>query len=363
MAHQNASALQLQIQLFAADALGLGEDEVGEGGKHLKAQVTERLGGVRPILHDGAAVIHVVIVVAEGGMARGGGHAVDVVGVGGVAHRVQVCDEGGVSDAEAQSCACQGAGLREGLGDKKIIVLGHQLDRTLRAEVHVGLVDHHHAVGVGLDDGFDLVEGQAESRGGVGVGDDDGLAAEIEVVPMIHREVLFERDFLVGNAVQLGEDGVEAVGDGGEDQGVILVGKGHEGEVQHLVGAVGEDDLLGCNPVEGGQLVGQLSAGGVGVELEPSRLGLGCLNHGGGGREGRLVGVELDILHIPRLLAGGVGGQLFQPFGEEAAHIRPPRRGPQSGRWRFWRGRTAPLVRQSRPPCRLPWRGRRGCSR
>ena len=199
---------------------------------------------------------------------------------------MEISDQSLASDTEAQSRPRQGAGLGEGLGDQEIVILVHQGHCALGAEVHVGLVNHHYAVGVGLDDLLDFRKGQTESRGGVGVGDDDGLPAEVKVIVVVHREIFLQGDLLVGDAVQLGEDGVEAVGDGGEDQGMILVGEGHEGEVQHLVGAVSEDDLLGSDPVEGGQLVGQFSAGGVGVELEPPRLGLGRLDHGGGGREG-----------------------------------------------------------------------------
>ena len=233
---------------------------------------------------------------------------------------MQVGDQVLVTDPKAQSSPRQGAGLGEGLGDQEVIVLVRKRHGALGAEIHVGLVDDHHAVRVGSHDGLDLTEGQAEPRGGVGVGDHDSLAVTVKVIAKVHREVGLQGDLLVGDTVELGEYGVEAVGDGGEHQGVILVGKGHEGKVQNLVRAVGEDDLLGGYPVEGGQLIGQLSAGGVGVELEPSRLGLGRLDHGGGGREGRLVGVELDILHIPGLLPGGVGGQLFQSFGQKAAH-------------------------------------------
>ena len=217
MAHQDASALQLQIQGLAADLIGFGEDEVGERGKHLKAQGAESLGGVCPILHDHAAVIHVVIVIAEGGVARGGGHAVDVVGVGGVAHRVEVGDQSLASDTEAQPRPRQRAGLGEGLGDQEVIVLVHQSHGAFGTEVHVGLVDDHHAVGVGPDDLLDFREGQAESRGGVGVGDHDRFPAQIQIVAVVHREVRLQGDLLVGDAVQLGEDGVEAVGDGGED--------------------------------------------------------------------------------------------------------------------------------------------------
>ena len=38
VAHQNASALQLQIQRLAADLVGFGKDEVGEGGTFPRLQ-------------------------------------------------------------------------------------------------------------------------------------------------------------------------------------------------------------------------------------------------------------------------------------------------------------------------------------
>ena len=205
MAHKYSLLLEARIQRCSAHSGISCENKVCLGVQHLKADFSQGGGGEGTVLHDRAAVLHVVIVVREGGASRRHGHAVDVVGVGGVAHGVQVGDQILVSDAEAQPRPCQGAGLGEGLGDQEIFILVHQLDRTLCAEIHVGLVDHHHAVGVGLHDGLDLVEGEAESRGGVGVGDDDE-AVQAVIFFRIDGEIPFQRHHRGRDAAKLRED-------------------------------------------------------------------------------------------------------------------------------------------------------------
>ena len=101
---------------------------------------------------------------------------------------------------------------------------------------------------------------------------------------------------------------------------MLLVGKCHEGEIQHLVRAVGHDDVVGGNAEHLAHFFGQITAGRVGVELQATCLGGRGFQHAGRGRVGRLVGVELDIGAVNGLLARGVGHQSVKSVAEKAAH-------------------------------------------
>ena len=194
---------------------------------------------------------------------------------------------------------------------------------ALPAEVHIGLVDDHHAVRVGLHDPLHLIPAQGQAGGGVGVGDHNGLVPPV-VVPGVQGEVLLQGDHVGLDAVQVAEHGVKAVGEVGEGRSPAVGGVGQEGEVQRLVGAVGHEHVLRPHPVLAGQGRLQLHGRGVGVQPQPGRFpGVERRGHAGGGRIGGLVGVELHIVFIFRLLPRGVGGQLAELTTEKLGHGTP----------------------------------------
>ena len=167
---EDAALLEGAVELATADAVGLGKNEVGLGVQHHEIKFAEGVGGVGAGLHDLAAVLHVVVVLVQNGTAYCGSHAVDVIRIGGIADGVQVGDQRCLTDAKAQASTRQRAGLGKRARDEEVVVLVHKGNSTLRAEVHVGLVDDHHLVRVGGDDLFHLLQGQGQARGGVGVG-------------------------------------------------------------------------------------------------------------------------------------------------------------------------------------------------
>ena len=188
----------------------------------------------------------------------------------------------------------------------------------LRPEVHIGLVDDHHPVGVGGDDFFHLRQGQGDACGGVGVGQDGEFSGAAETLH-IHGEVLLQGDGGIGDLVQVGKDRVKAVGEPRENRAVL--GEGHEGEVQDVVGAVGQEDVLRPAAVEGGQLFPK--GGPLGVGVQPQVLDI-LVSQGrqdlGGGGIGGLVGVQLDVLFVPGLFPGGVGLETGVLGVQKSAH-------------------------------------------
>ena len=158
---------------------------------------------------------------------------------------------------------------------------------------------------------------QRHAGGGVGVGDGDE-AVQGQVVGGIDAEILPQRDGPAVDAVQVGVYRVEAVADVRE----IGPGRaeGHEGEVQDVVGAVGHEHGLPLHAVARRQRVPQVGAHRVGVQLQLPCLFPHRLDDAGSRGIGALVGVQLDVLHVPGLFAGGVDLQGPVLIGEVFAH-------------------------------------------
>ena len=104
-------------------------------------------------------------------------------------------------------------------------------------------------------------------------------------------------------------DAVAAVGDVGIGQRVALIAERPEREEEVLVAAVAGHDLIRLQAKVLCRGLEQVSTGGVGVEAELFHLGPAHgVQHRRGGRVGALVGVELDVFLVLRLLPRGVGG-------------------------------------------------------
>ena len=247
MADQDTPVLQLFIQRPAADFVGSHKQEVGLAGQYREAQGRQGLGGPLPGGHDGSAFLPVVGFGVHGGLPQPEGQAVDVVGVDGILDFFQVCDQGGGPQGVAQPGTGHGPGLGEGADHHQVFIFLHQRIGALAAEVHIGLVDGHHRIGIGLQNPLDLGAGQAQARGSIGVGDDDE-AVQAVVLDGIDGKIRFQGDHRGLYAAELSENGIKAVADIREGGAVLSVGP--EEEVQHLVGAVAHIDVLGLQTVE-----------------------------------------------------------------------------------------------------------------
>ena len=196
-------------------------------------------------------------------------------------------------------------------------------------------------VGIGGDDPLHLGPGQGPAHLGVGVGQDDHLP-QIQIVLHPHREIRLKGDDICLHLVEVGEDLVKAIGHVGVGGLPGLPGKGPEGEVQNIIGPVGDEDLVGPEAVDLGQLLNQGPAHRVGVEAEiPHLFGVDGRHHLGGRRIGRFIGVQLGIDLVLGLLAGGIDLQMGQTGIQETAHDSSPSK------------RTVALLAwASRPSCR-----------
>ena len=241
MADQDALFPELGIEFFAGDGRVPGEKEVGQRIGHFKTQLAQPPCGPGAGFHDVAAVVPEVCFIFQSADAGGHGHAVDVVGIGGILDGIQVPDQCPAADAQAQPGAGHGPGFGEGLGDQQIVVFVDEGNGALSAEVDVGFIDDHHGIRIGSDDGLDVLKGQVKACGGVGIGDEDGLA-DTAIIRDVDGKILLQGDLRKGNAIETGIDFVKTVGNVRDDH--TPVAEGHECEIQYFVGAVGEEDLV-----------------------------------------------------------------------------------------------------------------------
>ena len=287
----------------------MGENEIGGGGQDPKAPGLQRLRGPGPVVPHGPAAGLEVLLILHGGGPRQQGEAVDVIGVEAVLHPVQVRDQLRRAQGEADAPPRQGAALGHGLRHQEIVILPDQGDAALRTEVHIRLVHNDHPVPVLFQQPPDLRDGNRHARGGVGIGDDHS-AGKVQIVLHVQGEVLPQGD-PPGLQAEQGRLGfVEAICNVRKGRALPLPAEGPEGKGQNLVGAVAGNHVLRGQAVPFGNGGVQSGAGGVGVEIELFRLRPGDgLQHLRRGREGAFVGVQFNVLLVPGLLAGGVGGQ------------------------------------------------------
>ncbi|HLI25137.1 MAG TPA: hypothetical protein VKU91_09285, partial [Acidimicrobiales bacterium] len=205
------------------------------------------------------------------------GDLLEGVEVVGQDHPLQGGHHGGGGDGIAQAQGGQGPRLGEGAGDHEGHVVAHHLQRRPPGELAVGLVDdhqagsgfHHGGHGGGLLAHAGGVVGRAQEhqvgRGGAhqaaGGADVDG-----EVAGPPGTDHLGPGD--------VGDVGVEGVG-GLEGEGPpALAAVGQAERLDHLVGPVGAQHLVGRHPVEVGHRLAQ--AAGVAVRVA-------VVGHGGDG--------------------------------------------------------------------------------
>ena len=189
------------------------------------------------------------------------------------------------------------------------------------AEVHIGLVHHHHRLRVGVCNLPEGVERQVPAGGGVGVGDDHAAVAPQKLLHR-HTEILVQGNLPVVQAEELSVDRVKAVCNVGEHHSLPRGKEGVEAHGQHLVGAVAHKDLLRAQAVVGGDGLPHFGALRVGIEPQgAARLLPDGLRHHGGGGVGVFIGVQLDKLPVPGLLPRRIGHQSPDPFAPEFLHV------------------------------------------
>jgi hypothetical protein len=209
--------------------------------------------------------------VIEGGGGGGQGQAVDVEGL---AHPVQQVRHLRPACRVADAQPGQAVGLGEGAGEDQVGELlqplqGRRPPRRVHV-FHIGLVQHHHGLGPGQggQGGMQGAVVQQGAGGIVGIGDPDhaGVAFHpgqhgVQVV----AEILGRRLDADG-AGGLGGQGIDGEGVARIDGGGTRRQEGPGHQVQHVVGAVAQDDLVQAHIQPGRQ--GGLQGVAVAVRIE-----------------------------------------------------------------------------------------------
>ena len=171
-----------------------------------------------------------------------------------------------------------------------------------------------------MQNALDGAAGQAQSGGGVGVCNDDGLVQAV-VIGGVKGEVLFQRNDVGGDVQQAAPHAVAAVSDIRKSQRVALVTESPQRKEQILVAAVAGHDLGRLQAEMRRRRAQQLGTGGVGVKAQLFHLGFahGC-HHPGRRQIGAFVGIQFDVLLILRLFSRRIRGDSGQGRGKKTAH-------------------------------------------
>ena len=214
MPHQHALFFQLFVKFRPVFPLRAGKQEIGaavQAGEAPRFQLLFRPGTG---LDDGRAGLVEIGGIVQRGLTGFQGQPVDIVGVQAELDPIQVCNELCIAHGQAQPGTRQLAGFGERLDHQQVLVLVDEGHAALPAKVHIGLVHNDHVVGVGFQDALYGTAGQGQTRGGIGVGNDDGLVSAV-VIGGVQREILFQGNEIAGDVEQPAPDAVAAVGDVG----------------------------------------------------------------------------------------------------------------------------------------------------
>jgi hypothetical protein len=147
-------------------------------------------------------------------------------------------------------------------------------DRGFATEVYVGFVDDDHRLAMRAQQLLDRCQGQQAACGSIRVREDDAAVGGC-IVFHGDPEVLAQRHRHVGDFVECAVDRIEAVSDVGEEDRQFVPEQRHEGESEHLVGTVANEDLLHADAelaVAGGNRRAQPVGARVGIEPQQATV-------------------------------------------------------------------------------------------
>ena len=208
--------------------------------------------------------------------------AVHVVRVVRVSERLHILNQRRIADREADPRARHTAGLREGLRHEQVLILlreRHRTDRLVR-EIHIGFVDHHDVVCIGLAEPRDRVERNRNSGRRIRIRDHDVLPdagmtpvrrLRPEIIRELDREIRPQRLHLGRHLIQLRDHLIEAVGDVRKREAVLA--EGHKRVVQALIRAVANEYIRHVHLKAFAELSLQRLQLRIRVEPEVHRLG------------------------------------------------------------------------------------------
>ena len=191
---------------------------------------------------------------------------------------------------------------------------------ALRAEIDIGLVNHHRRIGMHGQQPLDRLQPQPDPGGRIGIGQDYGsgcAAIVLDIDP--HRAI--QRHGFIGNVEQPAIGGIETVGDVGKQQRAVMPEQSGKGMGQHLVRTIADEHMIARHPMIGRQGIAERARLRIGIKLQPGARGrLDGRADGGRGAKGQFIGVEFDQALNTGLLARNIGRQAVDQGTPELAH-------------------------------------------
>ncbi len=317
-AHDDAAPQQAPPQLLRVLA-DVDEDEVGLAGRHVEAQLGERLGEVRAAgdgLRDAARQ---PLGVGEGGGPGDDGEAVEIERL---LDRVQQPAYALADEGVAEAHAGEAVGLAEGAQHDDVLVPGLEEVQAVGVvgvvdELAVGLVeDHRHALGERGQELLGLAAPHDAAGRVVGAAEPDELGPRRD--RRAHRRKVVvevaQRHRDDTGLHELGRLGVPAVGEVRHHDLVAGVAEQLRDELDDDLRAVTDDHVLGAHAVGLGEHVLEVEEALLGVLPEVVELAADGLQGARRRAPGVLVGGELDQVGEAELalhLLGGVAGDVL----------------------------------------------------
>ena len=319
MAHQHAAIAEQIAQRAAVQARMPREHEIRQRVRAGKAQGFQLRGQVSTVFDDCPAVFLYGFLAPEHADAQRLGISVHIVGIDRIADGLQVADQLRRADAEADARAGQRPGLGKCLHYQQILIFQRQRDAGGAAEIHIGLVHHDHAVRAALREAGDLLRWEEDAGRRVGIRKHhQGFLPRVAV--QADGQVVLHRDLLIRDAVDVSKHLVKAVGNVREQSGPRVAAEGHEGVIQHFIGAVADHDHVDGHLVALRQRLPQFHRFRIGIQLVAAGVRLRVIKRLFGRRERRFVGIQLQVLPVLRLLPRLIGLQRHIPFAQVLAH-------------------------------------------
>src|SRR5690554_6269660 len=243
MAHDDALLSQFCRYLCTFVVRMTSEHKVCLRWQYLKAPLLKLFRHSLPLTNHTATRIFKPLFVFECGNGANQRQAVQRIGIKAVFHANQSLDQLFITHRKADAQPCQRTGLGEGLTNQQVRILVYQANRRINAEGQVSLVHPHHAVRIGLQDLFHVLQAQVATSRRVRVREDDATVGAF-VVFRVDLEAVGQRNHRAFDLVQAAVHRVEAVGDVWKQDRFVVFQQTLKNVRKNFVRAVADEHLL-----------------------------------------------------------------------------------------------------------------------
>ena len=296
------------------------KNKVGSGIRKDKAEGSEIFLETLAGRDDPAGRLLKPVDIFRRGCADTDGRQVHGVGIEGKLDVLEVADQLFAADGKAHTGTRHCAGFGEGLHHEQIVIFFQKGQGRLSAEIDVGLVHDHDAVGVARYDLLHIRLRQLKTCRRIGIGENNTAVFlsghRRQIVFGIDGKVLPQRYLAERDPVEICPDIVEGIGDVGEKQGLLLTSGGKEGqkaERQNIVGTNADEDLIGVHLVLSREGIYKRGRIHIGIQAQSTAVpgqSADCLFHSRCRRVRAFIGVQLYDVFFLGLLARHIGFHL-----------------------------------------------------